>query len=306
MKLGFSLPQLGPIAGPDAITRVAQRAEALGYDSLWVLDRLLWPHKPRVPYPVTADGSLPRQYTRNLDPLDTLTFAAAKTDRIAVGTSVLNLPWYNPTLLARRLATIDVLSRGRLRIGVGIGWCPEEYEAAGARFETRGKTADEYVRALKTIWTTDPVEFQGERFRIAKSTIDLKPVQKPHPPIYMAAFTPAAMQRVAREADGWFPVGIPIAAIGPMFEQLKVMAREAGRDPAALALVVRANVAFATATQAEGRPDFTGTLDEIAGDVAATRKLGAQELMFDVQFSPDVATVDDLLRRMEDLRKVAG
>jgi probable F420-dependent oxidoreductase len=294
------------MAGPAAITQVAQRAEELGYGSVWVLDRLLWPLRPQTPYPATADGLLPRQYNRVLDPLDTLTFAAAKTQRIAVGTSVLNLPWYNPVLLARRLATVDVLSGGRLRVGLGIGWSSDEYEAAGARFKARGKTADEYVRALKTIWTTDPVEFEGTGYRVAKSTINLKPVQKPHPPIYMAAFTPASMQRVAREANGWFPVGIPLAAVGSMFEQVKAMAQQAGRDPKLIELIVRGNVEFSKSTPATGRADFTGTLDQIAGDIATTRKLGANEVVLDVQFSPDVEVLDDMLRRMEELKRAAG
>jgi probable F420-dependent oxidoreductase len=304
MKIGFALPQIGAIAGPEAITRVAQRAEELGFDSLWVLDRLLWPLKPQAPYPATADGSLPRQYDRVMDPLDTLTFAAAKTQRVALGTSVLNLPWYNPVLLARRLATIDVLSGGRLRVGLGIGWSPDEYEAVGARFKTRGKMADEYVRALKTIWMTDPVEFEGTGYKVAKSVINLKPVQKPHPPIYMAAFTPASMQRAARESNGWFPVGVPLTAIGPMFEQIRAMAREAGRTTP-LGLIIRGNVEFRNSTPAGGRADFTGTIEQIAGDIAATRQLGADELVLDLQFSPGFEVLEDVLRRMEELKRVA-
>src|SRR5262245_55327176 len=129
MRLGFALPQMGSIAGPDPISKVARRAEELGYSSLWVLDRLLYPVNPRVPYPI-GDGSLPQRYKRVLDPVQILTFAAARTEKIGVGTSILNLPWYNPVLLARTLATLDVLSNGRLRVGFGIGWSPDEYDAA--------------------------------------------------------------------------------------------------------------------------------------------------------------------------------
>lgn len=304
MRLGFALPQLGSAAGPQSIVSVAQRAEALGFDSLWVLDRLLYPVQPRAPYP-SGDGSLPVKYKSALDPLETLTFAAAQTRRIALGTSILNLPWYNPVLLARRLSTLDVLSGGRLRVGFGIGWSPDEYEAAGSPWQERGKRADELIRALKTIWTTDPVEFQGAYYRIPKSFIAPKPVQKPHPPIYMAAYTPGAMQRTAKEADGWFPVGIPIGGIAGMFEGIKKMAREAGRDPAALQLIVRANVEFSDSAPAKDRADFTGAPDQIAADVAAIRKLGAAELLFDVQFSPGVETADHMLARMEQLWRLA-
>src|SRR5215510_12847490 len=178
MRFGFALPQVGSEAGPEALVMVAKRAEDLGFDSLWVLDRILWPINPRATYPI-GDGSLPVQYKSVLDPLETLTFVDAHTRRIALGTGVLNLPWYNPVLLARRLTTLDVLSGGRLRVGFGIGWSPDEYEAAGASWKTRGKSADEYVSALKAIWTTDPVEFEGTSFNLAKSYISLKPVQKP-------------------------------------------------------------------------------------------------------------------------------
>ena len=136
------------IAGPEAVIMVAKRAEELGFDSLWVLDRILWPVNPRAPYPL-GDGSLPVQYKNVLDPLETLTFAAAHTSRIALATGVLNLPWYNPVLLARQLTTLDILSRGRLRVGFGIGWSPDEYEAAGATWQDRGKRADESIGDAK-------------------------------------------------------------------------------------------------------------------------------------------------------------
>jgi len=303
MRVGFALPQIGSIAGPDAITSVAQHAEKLGLHSVWVLDRLLYPLNPRAPYPV-GDGILPSKYKRVLDPVETLTFVAARTDRIALGTSVLNLPWYNPVLLARRLATLDVLSGGRLRIGLGIGWSPDEYEATGAPWNTRGKRADECVNALKSIWTTDPVEIEATGFRVAKSIINLKPIQKPHPPIYMASFTPAAMKRVAREANGWFPVGFPLSVIGTMFEQLKTMAQQAGRDPKSFELIVRGNVEF-TSAPSKNRADFTGSFDQVAADIETTKKLGAHELVIDVQFSPDIEAVEDILKRMEEIHRVA-
>ena len=305
MRLGFALPQIGPVAGPDALVTVAQRAEALGFDSLWTLDRLLYPVNPRTPYPAAPDGILPDLYKRVLDPLETLTFVAAHTRHVGLGTSVLNLPWYPPVLLARRLTTLDVLSGGRLRVGFGMGWSLDEFEAAGAPMQERGKRADEIIDALKTIWTTDPVEFQGKYYRIPKSFIGPKPVQKPHPPIYMAAYTPPAMKRLAKEANGWFPVGVPLAAISQMFEGIKEMAREAGRDPGALELIVRANVGFSQAPINQDRADFNGTIEQIVSDVAESRKLGVAEIVFDVQFSPGVETVDDIVARMEQLYRAS-
>ena len=300
MRFGFALPQVGSAVGPEALVTVAKRAEDLGFDSLWVLDRILWPVNPRAPYPI-GDGSLPVKYKCVLDPLETLTFAAAHTRRIALGTSVLNLPWYTPVLLARRLTTLDILSAGRLKVGFGIGWSPDEYEAAGVAWQERGKRADELIQALKKIWTTDPVEFQGKYYRIPKSVIGPKPAQKPHPPVYMAAYTPSAMKRVAAEANGWFPVGIPLSGVGPMFEGIKAMVKEAGRDPSALELIVRANVEIHNSPIQKERVDFTGTLEQIAGDVKTTQNLGAAEIVFDAQFSLGVETASDIVSRMEQL-----
>jgi probable F420-dependent oxidoreductase len=305
MRLGFALPQLGPAAGPDALVAVAQRAEALGYDDLWVLDRVLWPIAPRAPYPAMPDGHLPDGYKRVLDPFETLTFVAAHTSRIGLGTSVLNAPYYNPVLLARQLTSIDVLSKGRLRVGFGTGWSPDEYEAVGVPINERGKRANELVQALKAIWTTDPVSFEGQYFRIAKSHIALKPVQKPHPPVYFAAYTPAAMRRVARIADGWMPAGIPVEGMRQMFASIRQMAAEAGRDPGAVTMIVRANVMFAGKPLAADRGIFTGTPEQIQADIVATRKLGAAGLLFDVQFSPGIATTNAYIDKLEQLLTLA-
>ena len=304
MRFGFALPQIGSLVGPEALVTVAKRAEDLGFDSLWVLDRILWPVDPRAPYPI-GDGSLPLQYKHVLDPLETLTFAAAHTSRILLATGVLNLPWYNPVLLARRLTTLDVLSRGRLRVGFGIGWSPDEYEAAGAPWQDRGKRADESIEVLKKIWTTDPVEFQGKHYRIAKSFIGPKPVQKPHPPMYMAAFTPSAMKRVAAEAHAWLPVGIPLTGIGAMFEAIKNMAKQAGRDPSALELIVTAGVEIHKRPIEKERIEFTGSLEQIGEDFATARKVGAAEIAIYAQFLAPDETAEDLIARMEDLWRVA-
>jgi probable F420-dependent oxidoreductase len=304
MRFGFALPQVGSVVGPEALLKVAKGAEDLGFDSLWVLDRILWPVNPRSPYPI-GDGSLPVQYKNVLDPVETLTFAAAHTSRIALATGVLNLPWYNPVLLARRLTTLDVLSRGRLRVGFGIGWSPDEYEAAGTGWEDRGKRADEAIRFLKKIWTTDPVEFEGKHYRIAKSFIGPKPVQKPHPPIYMAAFTPSASKRVAAEADAWLPVGIPLSGVGAMFDGIKKMAKEAGRDPSRLELILTAGVEIHERPIEKERAEFTGSLEQIAEDFITARKSGAAEIAIYAQFLPEGETAEDLINRMEDLWRIA-
>ena len=304
MRLGFNLPQIGPAASPEAMVRVAQRAEELGYDSLWVTERLLYPTNPQSPYPATPDGSLPEAFKVNFDPIETLTFVAGQTKQIGLGTSVLDMPYYNPVMLARRLTTLDVLSGGRLRVGLGLGWSQDEYEATGAPKSGKGRYADEFLAVLKAIWTTDPVEFHGEFFHLPKSVIQPKPVQKPHPPIYLAAYSPGALKRAATMADGWNPAGIPLDGMKEMLEGLRGMAKQAGRDANDVAVVVRANFTLTDEPLGDERFIFYGSADEIKADIAGVRELGAAELFFDPTFSPDGATVEGFLSSMERIREL--
>jgi probable F420-dependent oxidoreductase len=303
MKIGFALPNIGSIGTADALIKSAQRAEALGYESLWTIERLLWPVKPQVPYPVTADGSLPEGYKWSLDPLDTLTFAAAHTKKIALGTSVLDMPYYNPVTLARRLTTIDQLSNGRLRVGLGLGWSKDEMDATNADMSKRGAMADEFLQVLKAIWTTNPVEFKGKFYNVPKSYINQKPVQKPHPPIYIAAFAPPALKRLATYADGWNPVAVPVDGMAQMFAGAKQMAQAAGRDPSALKLIVRANYQPTDKPIDGNRMIFSGSPDQIKEDIAGCRRIGADELFFDPTFH--ATTLDSWLSVMEQVRKLA-
>jgi probable F420-dependent oxidoreductase len=304
MKIGFALGNIGPIGTAEAISKTAQRAEALGYDSVWTVERLLWPVKPQTPYAASPDGSLPEPYKYVLDPLDALTFAAAHTHRLALGTSVLDIPYYNPVMLARRLTTIDVLSKGRLQVGLGLGWSQDEMDVVGADMKQRGARADEFLQLLKAIWTTNPVEFRGRFFQVPKSYIGPKPVQKPHPPIYLAAFAPPALKRLATMADGWNPVMIPIAAMADMFNAAKQMASEAGRDPSSLSLVVRANLEITEKPLAKERVIFTGNVEQIKEDIAGCRQIGAHELFFDPTFMPGAQSLAGWLELMEQVREL--
>jgi len=302
MKIGFALPNIGPIGTVESVTKVAQRAETLGYNSLWTVERLLWPLKPQTPYAVTRDGSLPEAYKHTLDPLEALTFAAALTKKIRLGPSVLDMPYYNPVTLARRLSTIDILSNGRLNVGLGLGWSKDEMEASGAAPKNRGAMADEFLRVLKAIWTTDPVEFHGKFYSVPRSYINAKPIQKPHPPIYMSAFVPAALKRVATEADGWNPVVLPVAAMEQMFGSVKQMAKEAGRDPASLSLVVRANLEVTEKSLGADRTIFTGSMEQIAADVRDCAKIGATEVFFDPTFAAEGQSLGYWMSLLDELK----
>jgi probable F420-dependent oxidoreductase len=303
MHLGFALPTFGPMAGPDALVRSAQLAESLGYHSAWVADRLLAPVAPRSPYPASADGALPEYFKRSMDPVEALTFAAAHTRRITLGTSVLNMPFYNPVVLARRLATLDVLSGGRLRVGLGQAWSVDELEAVGADPKARAERADEFIRVLKAMWGPDPVEFQGRHFRVARSIVGLKPVQTPYPPIYLAGFVAPALRRAAAVADGWLPSGLPLPALGQMVIQLRTLARVAGRDPARLEVIYLAGAQVTDAALADAtRGLLSGNAAQIRGDLARLGDAGVTEV---IAWSGG-ATFDDYLAALERFREAAG
>jgi probable F420-dependent oxidoreductase len=205
-------------------------------------------------------------------------------------------------VLARRLSTIDFLSHGRVRVGLGLGWSKDEMDATGADMKVRGARADEFLQVLKAIWTTNPAEFHGKFFQVPKSYIYPKPVQKPHPPIYLAAFAPPAMKRLATMADGWNPAGIPVAGMVQMFEGIKKMAKEAGRDPSSLAMVVRANLEVTEKPLGKDRTIFTGTLDQIAEDARACANIGASEVFFDPTFMAGGQSLDRWLALLEQLK----
>ncbi|MEZ5567940.1 MAG: TIGR03619 family F420-dependent LLM class oxidoreductase [Halioglobus sp.] len=304
MRLGFSIVQVGAAAQVSTIGRLIREAESVGYDSLWVLDRLLFPLQPGERYPASADGELPDAYRRVFDPLALLAYASAITERVSLGTSVLNLPWYNPLLLGRALASIDQLSQGRARLGVGTGWCSQEYTAAGAVWSSRGAALDESLDVLAKLWTTSPIEHQGEFYSIPPSLVELRPVNGAIP-VYMAAYTPAAMRRVALRGDGWMPAGIPAPAMQQMFAGMRQMAEEAGRDPAQLEMIVRGNVTLLEKPLGQDRPVFVGNLQEIAADIRAARAAGAHELLFDPQFSPGMDSPDALEACMHTLYELS-
>ena len=152
------------------------------------------------------------------------------------------MPFYNPILLARRLTTLDVLSGGRLRVGLGLGWSKDEFQAVGRSMEHLGRLADEFIAVMKEIWTKEEAEFHGEVFTLPKSVFKIKPVQKPHPPIYLGAFSPNALRRTGRVANGWNPVFLPVNAMKDMIGQIRNAAKDAGRNPNEIEVIVRANI----------------------------------------------------------------
>src|SRR5947208_11369369 len=202
MRLGFGLPVGGTGATPDNVSVLARHAEALGYRSLWVFQRLLCPVAPLNSYYGAPNEAWPEPFRSTLDPIVTLAFIAAQTERVRLGTSVLVAPFYSPVVLGKQLATLDVISRGRLTVGLGIGWSRDEYDAAGTPWEQRGARMDEFIECLDALWTQDEVKFKGAFYFVPTSRVEPRHVQKPRPPILIGGFSEAPFRAARRPCDG--------------------------------------------------------------------------------------------------------
>jgi len=284
LKVGLTLPQLGTQATRQNLIKFSRKAEEYGFDSLWVLERLLSPIDPQTPYPATSDGHLPSEYQTVLDPLETLSFVAANTEKISLATSVIDMLFHNPVVLGRRFATLDVLSEGRTICGLGIGWSKDEYQASNVPFKNRGKRADEFLDALKSVWSDDVVEYKGEFYSIPASKIGPKPIQKPHIPIYLGGFSPNTFARIVNyDANGW--LGVPF---GPL-EQLKNtvntirnLAIKANKDPKAFKIILLTYLSISDTKNIDGKQRFpmSGTIDEIGNDIGEIKAIGIEHIVF--------------------------
>jgi probable F420-dependent oxidoreductase len=306
MKIGLALPHLGAQATTENIRDFALYAERNGWDSLWTLDRMLYPVNPRTPYPAKPDGSLTPEAKRVFEHLTVMTYVAAITNRVRLGVSVLILPFYNPVLLGRRLATLDQLSHGRVTVGVGLGWSVDEYEAARSPFHERGEVTEETVRALRAVWGPDPVEFSGEYHTIPASIIGPKPVQNPLP-IVMGGFSPKALDRVGRIADGFTAAAVHVDSLLEMIGLVRRAAETSGRVPGDLPTVVRANVEPSpddSELPEEGRQFANGSWDQIAMDIHRLAVAGVEEVFFDLNDVPgaeNLRTQFDIASRLNEI-----
>ncbi|MBI1733589.1 MAG: TIGR03619 family F420-dependent LLM class oxidoreductase [Candidatus Rokubacteria bacterium] len=227
-------------------------------------------------------------------------------------TSVMILSYRNPVFTAKALATIDVLSSGRLTVGVGVGWLREEFEALAAPpFKERGAVSDEYLRIFKTLWTTVPASFTGEHYSFADVQCLPVPVQKPHPPIWIGGHSPAALRRAARHGDGWHPVGgnpavplrpLPFAAL---VAELRRLCEAEGRDPDAMAISFKAPVYDTVAVGGSDRLPFSGTPGQIRDDVETYAKLGVSELVIDFRSADLLASLERMERFATDIMRGA-
>ncbi|WP_329225106.1 TIGR03619 family F420-dependent LLM class oxidoreductase [Streptomyces sp. NBC_00111] len=290
MRLGVALPTFGPHATAEGIAHVSRTAELLGYDSLWTGDRILTPSVPSARYP-GAGGVMPRSYENHMDPLTALSFAAAHTGRVRLGTSTLNGLWQPPLVLARTLTTLDVLSRGRLDVGLGLGWMPEEYAAVGVPWDGRGARLEESLDVLEKYWAGGVLAHEGPLFSVPEAVTGLRPHQRPAPPVLLAAFTPRGMRRVARRADGWLPTAMRLPRLTAMWTSIAEEATAAGRDPSALRMALRVNPELTDVKVDPEQVPGSGTLDQYIDYARQAAGAGVHELFMDFGQSP--TTLDE-------------
>lgn len=281
LLLGFGLPVSGSWASPANLATVARRADELGYASLWAFQRLLHP----------AEGVWGPMYRAVGDPIVSLAHAAALSTRCRLGLAIVNAPFYSPIMLAKQLSTLDILSEGRLDVGLGLGWAREEFLAAGVPFERRGARTEEFIRCLQAIWTQDVVSFDGEFYRMPPSQVDPKPVQRPYPPLLLGGTAERALRRVGRIADGWISSSRhDLREIGGDIDVMKSAAEQAGRDPEALRFVVRGVLDLQDSPAGQDRKPLHGDAEEIRRDLSQLAGRGVTELFFDLNFDPAIGS----------------
>ena len=315
MKFGVGLQNRGPGASPENLAMIARRAEELGFDSAFVGDHVVIPESFISEYPYSATGEFTGAASGEwLDQLITLTYVAALTERIRLGSGVLILPHRNPVVTAKMLATMDVLSKGRLIVGVGVGWLREEFEALGLPpFSERGVVGNEYLRAFKELWTQENPSFEGKYCSFSGIKFEPKPVQKPHPPIWVGGESNPALRRAAALGDAWHPIGsnprFPLVTVEQMrrsVERLGRYAERAGRDPSTIEVAYRPPRYLLGAAGDRTQP-FMGTAEQIAADVAEFAEVGVSHLALDFRRDEPqdtVATMEEFAQRVMPL--VAG
>ena len=291
MKFGFCLPNNQGVEDPRELVALAQFAEELGYDSVWVSE-----HVFHASYVAQRLGDRPYH-----EALTVLAAVAGATHRIGLGTSVLVLPWHHPARLAKTVATIDALSQGRVVLGVGVGAAPDEYAALGVPYEERGAIADEILAALRSLWAEGIPRFRGERYAFADLPFSPKPVQKPHPPIWIGGNSAAALRRVARSGDGWHPLSLSPEELAEALPRLQRVLRDAGRTtdiPVAVRVVLELRDTPWDRPPAERRT-CRGTPDEVAAVIAAYEQAGTTHVILDAS-TPELDRTRDHMHRFLD------
>ena len=284
MKFGMSVIVRGPDCGRETFEAMAAKAEETGLDSLWTSDHLVVPALKTSKYPGRADGSMPETWRHAYyQPFSVLNYMAALTKTVRLGMSVLILPMRNPLEVAAQVAELDQLSDGRVNFGIGVGWYREEFEALGYDFTTRGKRTDEGLAAMKALWAEESATFAGDFYAFEDTRLSPKPVQAPHPPIYVGGNSPPALRRTARHGDVWHPMKQTPEQVAKSRAVLDTYLREAGRAPEDVGTTLKVAIAFQDGPPTDGQDLTEGRQQDIIDAIRRYEDVGVDEICLDIR-----------------------
>jgi probable F420-dependent oxidoreductase len=273
MKFGLALPNFGKYAEKDPILKIVKTGEDLGFDSIWVSDHVVIPE---------AHHGFGNVF---YEPLTTLTYIAACTNRMLLGTSVIILPYRNPLVLAKMMSTLDVLSGGRIILGVGAGWMKEEFQALGIPYRERGAITDEYIQVLKILWSEEKPHFAGRYCRFSDINFLPRPVQKPHPPVWIGGNSRKAIERAVNLGEGWHPVGLTPDEIKENANCINELLVKKGKSPSEFVISLRKNLQIKTPSEKEivdERETLRGTPEKIIEGIEKYKNSGVSHFIFHV------------------------
>ncbi len=303
MKFGISVIVRGDAAGPETFARMAECAEEQGWDCLWASDHLLMPAMKTSRYPGRADGQLPEAWKRTYyQPFSVLNFLAARTRRVRLGMSVLILPMRNPAEVAAQVAEMDQLSGGRVNFGVGVGWYREEFEALGYTFADRGRRTDDGLSIMRALWQQERTTVDGPYYRFDEVRMGPKPLQRPHPPIYIGGNSQAALERLARHGDVWHPFRIAPQDLAEARPRLASALAAAGRADTDIPIAAKIPLTFQDGPAASGQFPSEGRSRDIADGLLRYRDAGATEFCFDILTETLTVAEDTMQRFTQEVR----
>ena len=305
MKVGLVVPQFGINATKENLVRFIHLAEREGFESLWVYHRMLYPIDPQQGYGTPDKSQWPEYLKNSLDPLTTLAFISANTSKVNLGTCIIDMIFHNPVTLAKEFTTIDILSDGRVICGFGIGWSKDEYLAANIPYEKRGERANEILQAMKKVWTDDIIEFNGNFYKIPKSIIGPKPIQKPHPKILLGGLSSKTFERMVKYGDGY--IGVLAGSFEYFSNSIKMFndvieKSSRTRKDFDLTILTYPYLMKSSSEESDRAPMTGRTIDEIGSDLSMLKSSGVDRVILAVNTDKDY-DVNETIEFVKELRK---
>ena len=301
MRVGISIPNMGPLTSPEILLEIAERAEQYHFSDLWVGDHIIFPAQIRSRYPYPGGfSSLPTHGI--LEPLVAMSYLGGITKDVRLGVSVLIVPYRNPVVTAKMIATLDVLTGGRVILGAGVGWMAEEFQSVGADYEHRGAVTDEYIRVYQNLCTAEEATFSGKYYRYENLRMAPKPVQKPYPPVWIGGTSMASIRRAANVGDGWQRISITPDEVKSKGQILRGELLEKGRNPESFVVCPRLLYSIQDDPPVPSNvPTIHGTSEDVLGMMRRYEEAGADHILMSPQGPTREKTVEYVDRLGEDV-----